>query len=55
LLVNKNFLDAAIVRGDPIVLSSNAFEATGSFKWEVDYLIQQGYKVSWDGWKIYKP
>lgn len=54
---NVKFLDRLIARGDEIILSNpvkNVNEVTGSFRKELDYLIQQGYRLSEDGTRMTK-
>jgi RHS repeat-associated protein len=48
---NQRFLDEAIARGDAFRLSTLTSEAdaTGSFMKEIEYMAQQGFKVSDDG------
>lgn len=53
---NKKFLDRAINRGDEFKLATpfNAETASGYFKKEIEYLLDQGYKLSEDGTRIFK-
>jgi RHS repeat-associated protein len=49
------FLDEALSRGSEIILSTSAKNASGWFKWELDYLKGKGYIISGDGTKMIKP
>ncbi len=52
---NKKFLDRMIKRGDDIILSNpvkNIDDVSGAFRQELDYLIEQGFRLSKDGTKI---
>lgn len=52
---NRKFLDRMIRRGDDIILSNpvkNVNEVTGAFRQELDYLIQQGFRLSDDGTRL---
>ena len=52
---NQKFLDRMIRRGDDIILSNpvkNVNEVTGAFRQELDYLIQQGFRLSDDGTRL---
>jgi len=54
---NKKFLDRAIARGDDIVLASDPYDVgnKGSyFIKEIDYLKNNGYKITDDGKKMVK-
>ncbi len=53
---NKKFLDRAIDRGDEFKLATpfNAENANGFFKKEIEYLLDQGFKLNEDGTKIYR-
>ena len=49
---NKKFLDRMIERGDEIILSNpikNLDDVSGVFRQELDYLIEQGYRLNDDG------
>lgn len=49
---NVRFLDRMIARGDKIVLATpvkSVKEVSGAYRWELDYLISKGYKLSSDG------
>jgi hypothetical protein len=49
---NKKFLDRMIKRGDDIVLSNpvkNIDDVSGAFRQELDYLTEQGFRLSKDG------
>lgn len=49
---NQRFLDRAIARGDDFILSNpvkSIGEATGWFGRELQYLTEQGYKLTKDG------
>lgn len=55
---NKQFLDEAIARGDEIILSNsvnNVESVSGSFRQELDYLIEQGFTFSDDGARLIGP
>ncbi|MCG8557977.1 MAG: hypothetical protein MJD61_22230, partial [Proteobacteria bacterium] len=52
---NQKFLDRMISRGDEIVLSNpvkNVSEATGWFGRELNYLVEQGFRLSADGTRM---
>jgi RHS repeat-associated protein len=52
---NQKFLDRMIARGDEIVLSNRVTdinEVTGYFRKELDYLINNGFKLSADGLRM---
>ena len=52
---NKKFLDRTISRGDDILLSNpvkNLDEVDGYFRRELDYLINQGYRLTNDGGRL---
>jgi len=51
---NQRFLDEAIARGDTFRLATEVSEARadGSFMKELDYLAEQGFKVSEDGTRL---
>jgi len=52
---NRAFLDAAISRGDDIILSnpvSSISDATGYFKMELEYLAGKGYSLISDGTRM---
>jgi hypothetical protein len=52
---NKQFLDDAIRRGDEFILANpvtNINTVGGYFRRELEYLIQQGYKLSSDGTRM---
>jgi RHS repeat-associated protein len=54
---NEKFLDRMILRGDDIVLSNpvkDINDVTGSFRRELEYLIERGFKLSPDGTKMVK-
>lgn len=54
---NVKFLDRAIARGDEIILSNpvkNIDDVSGTFRKELDYLIEQGYRLSEDGSRMIK-
>lgn len=54
---NQKFLDRMIKRGDDIILSNpvkNISETTGSFRKELDYLAEKGYRLSKDGSQMIK-
>ena len=54
---NQKFLDRAILRGDDILLSNpvkNINDVSGAFRQELDYLINKGYKLNFDGTKMLK-
>ncbi len=49
---NKKFLDRMIKRGDDIILSNpvnNLGNVSGAYRQELNYLIEQGFKLSDDG------
>jgi hypothetical protein len=52
---NRKFLDRMISRGDEIILSNpvkNVSEATGWFGRELNYLVEQGFRLSADGTRM---
>ncbi len=52
---NKKFLDRMIARGDDIVLSNPVFDiddVTGALRRELDYLIEQGFRLGTDGTRM---
>jgi RHS repeat-associated protein len=54
---NQKFLDRVIKRGDKIILSNpvkNVKDASGFFRKELDYLLQNGYRLSEDGTQMMK-
>lgn len=54
---NQKFLDRMIKRGDEIILSSpvkSVNEVTGSFRKELEYLSEKGYRLSNEGTKMIK-
>ncbi len=51
---NRKFLDELIAEGDDILLASPITDG-GTFPLEVDYLLQNGYLLSPDGWKLLAP
>jgi hypothetical protein len=54
---NQKFLDEAIARGDRIILSNRILDvndATGTFRQELEYLLENGYKLSDDGLGLIK-
>ena len=53
--VNVKFLNDVIKRRDVILLSENAFKATGTFKDEIEYLKRHGYKIVQEGWRLIPP
>jgi hypothetical protein len=56
-MANQKFLDRTIGKGDEILLSSpikNISEATGSFRKELEYLTEHGYKLNESGTKMTK-
>jgi hypothetical protein len=54
---NQQFLDAAIARGDVIILATPFQKAKeGSYFWkELQYLLKKGYKPSEDGRRMIPP
>ncbi len=51
---NLIFLNTIATSGCKIVCSNDAWEATGVFKQEVDYLIDHGYEIATDGMSLFK-
>jgi hypothetical protein len=51
---NQSFLDDIVASGDDVLLASPITDG-GAFAQEVDYLLQQGYLLSPDGWKLLAP
>ena len=54
---NIKFLDRAIARGDKIILSnpvSDLSKVTGSFRKELDYLMEKGYTLNKEGTQMVK-
>ncbi len=54
---NLKFLNRTIARGDKIILSNtvkNINELSGTFRKELEYLIEKGYKLSEDGTQMIK-
>jgi RHS repeat-associated protein len=54
---NVKFLDRAITRGDDLVLSKkikDISKVSGQLRKELDYLVEQGYKLSDDGRRMIK-
>ena len=52
---NKKFLDRMISRGDDILLSNPVKDingVTGAFRQELDYLVEQGFRLSSDGTRM---
>jgi len=53
---NVRFLDRAITRGDEVWLATNAGDAGAStFAQEVRYLMDHGYVLADDGWRLLPP
>ena len=54
---NKKFLDRMIKRGDDIVLSNPVKDinnVSGTFRRELNYMVEQGFKISRDGTRLVK-
>ena len=54
-IANQKFLDRLIARGDKIILSnpvSNINKVTGAFRKELDYLIENGYRLNSNGTQL---
>ena len=52
---NRKFLDRAIARGDEFVLSNpvkKIDDVSGYFRTELEYLLEQGYRLSDDGTRL---
>jgi hypothetical protein len=52
---NQKFLDRMIARGDEVILSNpvkSVSEATGWFGRELNYLVEQGFRLSADGTRM---
>ena len=52
---NRKFLDRMIARGDDIILSNPVKDlnnVSGAFRQELDYLIEQGFRLSEDGTRL---
>jgi hypothetical protein len=52
---NKKFLDRMISRGDDIILSNpvnDINKVSGAFRQELDYLVEQGFRLSNDGTRM---
>ena len=52
---NKKFLDRMISRGDDIILSNpvnDINKVSGAFRQELDYLVEQGFRLSNDGTRV---
>lgn len=52
---NQKFLDRMIARGDDIILSNpvkNIDDVSGAFRQELDYLMDQGFRLSRDGTRM---
>ena len=57
LNANKKFLDRMIKRGDDIVLSNpvkDINDVSGTFRRELNYMVEQGFKISRDGTRLVK-
>jgi hypothetical protein len=52
---NQKFLDTMIARGDDVILATPFWQATGTFRKELEYLIKKGYKYGDDGWSLVRP
>lgn len=54
---NKKFLDRMIKRGDDIILSNpvkNINDVSGTFRRELNYMVEQGFKISRNGTRLVK-
>lgn len=54
---NKSFLDETMQKGNKIVLSDQVEDisnVSGTFRKELDYLIENGYRISDDGTEMVK-
>lgn len=54
---NQKFLDRTILQSDQIILSNpvrNVNEVNGSFRKEIEYLMQKGFRLTEDGKKLIK-
>jgi len=54
-IANRTFLDRMISRGDNIILSNPVMDisgVTGAFRQELDYLVEQGFRLSSDGTRM---
>jgi len=52
LAMNAKFLDDAIVAGHEFILSNRASEATRTFAWEIRYLLDHGYEIVGNGYRM---
>ncbi|HEX5824722.1 MAG TPA: RHS repeat-associated core domain-containing protein [Candidatus Limnocylindrales bacterium] len=55
--LNQDFLDDIVRSGDDVLLSNSIDDVRpgSALEWEIDYLLNSGYVVSPEGWKLLAP